>query len=525
MRQKLRRGEFPGKPPVGYLNEPRLRTIIVEPGKAELVRRMFEAYATGAYTFDELHALVVGWGLTSHREQPIARSMLPQLLANPFYIGLFRFAGETHEGAHRPIVSKALFDEVQNVMARRGRPHKPRRKPLPYLGFIQCGECGASITGERQKGHHYYRCTRKLGPCTQRRFIREEVLTDELRAITASASIPAEPGADMLSQVREWRQTESDCRASELAEERTRLGKAESRLSRLLDVYLEGDIEQADYSRKKGELLHEKTGIRERIRRVEREGSAWLGPLEAFLNDAILAETTAFSGTEMELRDFHRRIGSNLSLIEPIEEKTTATRRTLASKERGAKFTKPKASRRGGLAARDSVRQASGHQAGSKRPSLASRFENHPTSDAESHDSASREIEVKRSSSRWADRPVPVLAVEFPEPWSIVAAAHIATATGAKCAGKMKWSGRWDLNPRPFGPEPNALPSCATPRQSQPCTIQDRDAVASFIIPAIRIMGSPPATLRRGSGRLGPKGMPFGPISGSCHTRWQGAVP
>jgi DNA invertase Pin-like site-specific DNA recombinase len=201
MRQKLRRGEFPGKPPVGYLNEPRLRTIIVEPGKAELVRRMFEAYATGSYTFDDLHELVVGWGLTSHREKPIARSMLPQLLANPFYIGLFRFAGETHEGSHQPIVSKALFDEVQNVMARRGRPHKPRRNPLPYLGFIQCGECGASITGERQKGHHYYRCTRKLGPCSQKRFIREEALTDELRAITASVSVPAERGADMLPLV------------------------------------------------------------------------------------------------------------------------------------------------------------------------------------------------------------------------------------------------------------------------------------------------------------------------------------
>ena len=29
------------------------------------------------------------------------------------------------------------------------------------------------------------------------------------------------------------------------------------------------------------------------------------------------------------------------------------------------------------------------------------------------------------------------------------------------------WSGRRDLNTRPFGPEPNALPSCATPRWSQ----------------------------------------------------------
>lgn len=461
MRHKLRRGEFPGKPPVGYLNEPRLRTIIVEPGKAELVRRMFEAYATGSYTFDELHALVVGWGLTSHKEKPIARSMLPQLLANPFYIGLFRFAGETHEGSHEPLVSKALFDEVQNVMSRRGRPHRARRQPLPYLGFIECGECGAAITGERQKGHHYYRCTRKLGPCSQKRFIREEALTDELRTVTARAAIPAEPGAFMLAQVKEWRQTESACRASELAEERTKLGKAESRLSRLLDVYLEGDIEQADYSRKKGELLHEKTGIRERIRRIEREGSAWLEPMENFLNDAILAETTAFSGTEAELRDFHRRIGSNLCLIEPKRPESAARRRARASKERAARS----ASRRGGFAARDSIRSDSDspsppmRKAGSlaaddsaalsqvASPAVTSTAADTSAASgeslapvAESHDSATPEIAVKRSSSRWADRPVPVIQVEFPEPWSIIAAAKRAAATGDEIAGNLKWS-------------------------------------------------------------------------------------
>jgi hypothetical protein len=40
LRQKLRRGEFPGKPPVGYLNEPRRRTIVVDPAKASLARQM-----------------------------------------------------------------------------------------------------------------------------------------------------------------------------------------------------------------------------------------------------------------------------------------------------------------------------------------------------------------------------------------------------------------------------------------------------------------------------------------------------
>ena len=59
---------------------------------------------------------------------------------------------------------------------------------------------------------------------------------------------------------------------------------------------------------------------------------------------------------------------------------------------------------------------------------------------AESHDSATQEIQVKRSSSRWADRPVPVLQVEFPEPWSIIAAANPADASGDEIAGNLKWS-------------------------------------------------------------------------------------
>jgi hypothetical protein len=206
----------------------------------------------------------------------------------------------------------------------------------------------------------------------------------------------------------------------------------------------------------------------------------------SFLNDAMLAETTAFSGTEQELRDFHRRIGSNLSMIEPIRPESAAGRRARASKERAAKFTKPKAwssSRRGGFAASDSL----GHDSDSPRfpmrkaePSSAD--DSADTSEvaslavtsnaadvsaasgksvsrvAESHDSATAKTSVKRSSSRWADRPVPVLQVEFPEPWSIIAAARPAVATGAKCAGKMKWSGRLDLNQRLLRPERSALP-------------------------------------------------------------------
>ena len=189
--------------------------------------------------------------------------------------------------------------------------------------------------------------------------------------------------------------------------------------------------------------------------------------MENFLNDAILSETTALSGTEQELRGFHRRIGSNLSLIEPTVKSPDVHRDARASKVRAAESP----SRRGGhakgqvnLATRDSIQDNSGRQAGSITPSSPATSPNSQSRDAESHDSASRKISVsaelrrdksvKKSSSRWADRPVPVLQVEFPNPWRIL----------ANSPKNLKWSGWWDLNPRLLRPERSALPGCATPR-------------------------------------------------------------
>ncbi len=423
MRQKVRRGEFPGKPPIGYLNEPRFRTIIVNEPKAKLVRRMFEAYSTGRYSLEKLHALVKSWGLTSHRKKPLARSMLPLLLSNPFYVGLFRFSGEMHEGSHQPIISQDLFDKVQNVMARRGRPHKSRMKPLPFLGFIRCGECGAAITGEQQKGHHYYRCTKKMGACSQKRYIREETLADELRVSIERVSIPEDVGARMLAQIEKWNQDQTKSRSSGLARERSSLAKIETRLSRLLDVYIDGLIAADDYALKKEQFLREKAGITERISRIEQTGNAWLEPLKNFVKEAIEASITASSENPENLRDFHRRIGSNLKLIEPIRPKSSGKARSRDSEKSNGKS--PSCSGRFAVTPeKGGVLRKSRHSAGAK-PKSSSR----------------------RSSSRWAERGIPNLHVEYPNPWRVI-------ADRRPC---LTWSGRLDLNQRPQRPERCAL--------------------------------------------------------------------
>ncbi len=60
------------------------------------------------------------------------------------------------------------------------------------------------------------------------------------------------------------------------------------------------------------------------------------------------------------------------------------------------------------------------------------------------------------AASRWADRPVPVLEVEFPEPWAIIARASSADAETADFWKNPKWSGWWDCCAA-LGPSGTAL--------------------------------------------------------------------
>ena len=102
-------------------------------------------------------------------------------MSNPFYIGLFKWSGEVYEGRHEAIISKSLFDKVQDVVSQRNHQWinaKVDRLSKPFLGLLRCGECGMSITADFKVKHYknglcgyfnYYRCTKKnkLVKCSQ----------------------------------------------------------------------------------------------------------------------------------------------------------------------------------------------------------------------------------------------------------------------------------------------------------------------------------------------------------------------
>jgi site-specific DNA recombinase len=326
LREKLRRGEFPGWAPVGYLNDHRLHSIIPDEQKAPLIRRAFETYATGHYTAAELRRTITSWGLTGHSGKPIALSKIPVMLTNPFYIGLFRYKGEIHEGVHEPIVSKQVFDRVQEVMRERKRGKYMKTATRPFRGLLTCAECGAAITSETQKGHHYYRCTGKKGPCRNTRYMREEILAEQIRSAVLRIAISDEWHVAMHEQIDLWREEALDESRATLDRLRKELAEADEKLERMLDLLVEGTITRDEYTLRKEKHVTAKANLKDKIAQCEAKGAAWLEPLETFVNHCKQAKRVAFSENLEELKEFLQLLGSNLVLTGPIDEDDPALR-------------------------------------------------------------------------------------------------------------------------------------------------------------------------------------------------------
>lgn len=124
LRQKVRRGERPGLAPVGYINDVRTKTVVVDKRRSPIVIEAFALYAKGDQRLEDIAAFLASKGILTKSGKQFPKDKIKRMLTNPFYYGHFRYFGEIHEGKHKAIISKKLFDEAQATLAKRGRPQK-----------------------------------------------------------------------------------------------------------------------------------------------------------------------------------------------------------------------------------------------------------------------------------------------------------------------------------------------------------------------------------------------------------------
>jgi len=247
---RVRRGLPHARVPFGYrkgedgVGEPH------EP-EADIVRQIFEPYASGRYTAEQMAAELNKAG---HRA-PTGRSWydagVMAVVKNPFYMGTVRYRGETYPGVHKPLVSEEIFEQCQKVRKDRGihtRTGSPKLRVYTLAGIARCYECQRRLYCMFAGKYLYYRCRTKQrgGRCSQSRgVIRADLLEAQVGEILKSIELL--PGWRVM--VLEHLQVKGED-VERYKRERARL---EEKLRRVRVQYREVEITEEEYRRELAE--------------------------------------------------------------------------------------------------------------------------------------------------------------------------------------------------------------------------------------------------------------------------------
>ena len=322
-RQQLRKGVLPARSPKGYVYNELESKHEIDPIKSKVLKKAFEKYASGA-SQTEIAKFLFVHGITKRKGGVLSLTTVERVLTDRFYIGLFKYNGEVYQGTHKTFISKALFDNVQKQLSLNVRKTFQKRN-FPFRGLMKCGECGASITSEEHVNHYkngnsqsfiYYRCTKKLKPCTQK-FIRQEEIDSQLRKIVLDVAIPVGwlPKWEKLienQEVKDRLNQESNSATLEKESE-----SVDQKLNLLLDGFLDNTLDAETYKAKKNELFEKKLKIQEKIAQIRTTGSVWLEPMRELIEVSKNCGKIALAKNNSdELASIGKNIGSNYFLTD-----------------------------------------------------------------------------------------------------------------------------------------------------------------------------------------------------------------
>lgn len=251
--KKVQEGYFISYVPYGYkkLNK---KDTELHPQKSKFVKRAFELYAQGDISLKNLTQKLFDEGFIYTQSNPkISTGHLGKMLSNESYIGYIRHCGKLYKGKHPSIVSKQLFMKVQKAFKKDGKPDTRNGHRFLYKGLLKCEECGCAITSEIKKDKWiYYHCTgNSKTQCSQKKnYIKQEELDLQIDEAIKRVVIDDEL-ADYINAILEDSYKEMQLNTKEKYNYITaEIKRAQSRKDKLLEIYMEGDIQKDVWTKK-----------------------------------------------------------------------------------------------------------------------------------------------------------------------------------------------------------------------------------------------------------------------------------
>ena len=181
------------------------------------------------------------------------------------------------------------------------------------------------ITGEykvkRQKNGNthdyiYYHCTKKNKavkcgePC-----IRQESLDEQISFLLQKFSLSEDWTTQLTAMLDKDKNENAQSSAAFVQCTRNTIESIKTKLQRLLDSYLEQDIEREIYLENKAKFMSEKKSLEEKMIRLEQKRTGWIEPMRKWIKEAANLPKIARESNLLPKKVVAKEIfGSNLRL-------------------------------------------------------------------------------------------------------------------------------------------------------------------------------------------------------------------
>ena len=324
---KLRKGEWIGPAPLGYLNnrdEKGNSIVVLDPVRGHIVKKLFEEYASGVYTLGYLTEKAKELGLRSKKDRHVNKTMLHRMLQQPFYYGEMKVKGEMWSHCYPPIITKETFMACKDVrLGWNKKPFKYGGKDFLFRGLITCAVTGRIVTAET---HTKTYSDGKIDEWTylgtwdpknpkKKIYVREDEVAQQVEEIFKRIGIRdheiLKETLEYLKSTNELKKGEHDQATTALKKEHT---ENELKLNSLIDLRLNGELIKEEFQTKKQQLKDRQYEI-DRLLKVYDEAD------DKFTDTATTLITLAsqgyetFKGSEIpEKRKMIKFVFSNLQL-------------------------------------------------------------------------------------------------------------------------------------------------------------------------------------------------------------------
>lgn len=278
MKSKSFNLKHPARPAIlGYLTEGPVgqKKWIVDQKIGYLVRQVFQQFATGRFTFEQIAEYAYQIGLKSKSKKTttgkLSKNTWQNRLSDIQYTGIFEYDGEKIPGKYEPLINSELFYEVQEVMSEHQHP-KETHLEYAYSGMVKCGLCGGMLSGTNKKGITYYRCGKRRAPCIDTKritYVPENKLEEALLVALETIEIDQETwnvARDYVNEINQPQKIDIKRQIRMLGE---KIGAEEEMQIEMGRKYSSKELPKNDYYRLMDDSRQKEASLRKTIVKCE----------------------------------------------------------------------------------------------------------------------------------------------------------------------------------------------------------------------------------------------------------------